>query len=99
MLLMPLRSDFGEINRVLGCTSGDGEVHAPPLAFTIEDVTVTPIETSQSAEVRRALPGFAEEQASFGPGPGTPKLHSIDGNPNAPTKSRQGGPKLRVIDK
>ncbi len=99
MLLMPLRSDFGEINRVLGCTSGEGEVFAPPLAFTIQDVSVTPIEAKQGGEVRRALPGFAEEQAAFGPGPGSPKLRTIDGNPNAPSKSRETGPKLRIIDK
>ena len=44
MLMMPLRSDFGDINRVIGCTSGDGDLFAPPLAFSIEDVAVTPVE-------------------------------------------------------
>ena len=33
MLLMPLRSDFGEVNRVIGCTSGEGELFAPPPAL------------------------------------------------------------------
>ena len=31
MLMMPLRSDFGDINRVIGCTSGEGDLFAPPL--------------------------------------------------------------------
>jgi hypothetical protein len=97
MLLMPLRSDFGEINRVLGCTSGDDDVYAPPLAFSILDVAVSPIEQSQSAESRSPLPGFAEEQAPFA-APPAPKLRSIDGNPNAPSKPREGGPKLRIIE-
>lgn len=100
MLLMPLRSDFGDINRVLGCTSGDGDLYAPPLSFTIQDVAVTPIEPSQTLDAaHRPLPGFAEDQAPFaGPAAG-PKLRSIDGNPNAaPAKTRAGGPKLRVID-
>ena len=44
MLMMPLRSDFGDINRVIGCTSGEGDLFAPPLAFAIEDVAVTPVE-------------------------------------------------------
>ncbi len=98
MLLMPLRSDFGEINRVLGCTSGDGDLYAPPLAFTIRDVAVTPIEPNAAAEPKSAMPGFAEEQPSFGPAPTGPKLRAIEGNPNAPVKTRQGQPKFRVID-
>lgn len=97
MLLMPLRSDFGEINRILGCTSGDDDVYAPPLAFNIVDVAVSPIEQNQSADVRSPLPGFAEDQTPFAV-PSAPKLRSIDGNPNAPSKSREGGPKLRIID-
>jgi hypothetical protein len=99
MLLMPLRSDFGEVNRVLGCTSGEGELFAPPLAFTIQDVAVTPIEPSQGVEPRQVLPGFAEEQAGYVAAPPAPKLRSIEGNPNAPAKAREGkAPKLRVID-
>lgn len=98
MLLMPLRSDFGEVNRVLGCISGQGEVHAPPLAFRIEDVAVTPIEPSQSAEPMRALPGFAEAQAGFDPGPAAPKLRAIEGNPNAAPKPRSTARRFRVID-
>lgn len=98
MLLMPLRSDFGEVNRVLGCTSGQGEVVSAPLLFRIEDVAVTPIEPNANAEAARAMPGFAEEQAGFDPAPGAPKLRTIEGNPNAPARPREGAPKLRVID-
>lgn len=97
MLLMPLRSDFGEINRVLGCISGDGDIYAPPLAFAIEDVSVTPIEPNQATEQRRTLPGFAEDQAGFDQ-IAQPKLRSIEGNPNAPTKPRGTERKFRVID-
>lgn len=98
MLLMPLRSDFGEINRVLGCTSGQGELFAPPLAFRIDDVSVSPIEPSQNAEPARALPGFAEEQSAFEAAPTTPKLRTIEGNPNASSKPRDGARRFRVID-
>jgi hypothetical protein len=98
MLLMPLRSDFGEINRVIGCTSGEGDLYAPPLAFAIQDVAVTPVEPSLSAEPKQLMPGFAEEPAAYAPPP-PPKLRSIDGNPNpdAPASARMP-PKLRVID-
>lgn len=96
MLLMPLRSDFGEINRVLGCTSGQGEVFAAPLAFRIEDVAVTPIEpNAAAADAMQALPGFAEEQAAFDPGP---RLRTIEGNPNAPATPRSAFRKFRVVD-
>jgi hypothetical protein len=98
MLLMPLRSDFGEINRVIGCTSGEGDLYAPPLAFAIQDVAVTPVEPSLSAEPKQLMPGFAEEPAAYTPPP-APKLRSIEGNPNAQAKPREGkAPKLRVID-
>ena len=93
MLLMPLRSDFGDINRVIGCTSGEGDLFAPPLSFAIEDVAVTPVEPSQGAEPKQPMPGFAEAQAAFAaaPRPPAPKLRSIEGNPNAPAKPRDGG--------
>jgi len=104
MLMMPLRSDFGDVNRVIGCTSGEGDLFAPPLTFSIEDVAVTPVEPSQGAEARQAMPGFAEAQAAFAPprpsAPPPPKLRSIEGNPNAPAKPREAGtaPQFRVID-
>ena len=103
MLMMPLRSDFGDINRVIGCTSGDGDLFAPPLAFSIEDVAVTPVESEPGRRPKPAMPGFAEAQAAFAPpppAPPAPKLRSIDGNPNAPARPREGGGprKFRVVD-
>jgi hypothetical protein len=98
MLLMPLRSDFGEINRVLGCASGDTEIHTAPLAFSIRDVSVTPIEPSQSSDPRQALPGFAEEQVRFAAETQAPKLRSIEGNPDAPVRRRENPPRFKVID-
>jgi hypothetical protein len=100
MLLMPLRSDFGEVNRVIGCTSGEGDLFAAPLAFAIEDVAVTPVEPSRSAEKpKQAMPGFAEAAAEFGGAPSAaPHLRTIEGNPNA-TPRRPGTPlRFRVID-
>lgn len=98
MLLMPLRSDFGDINRVIGCTSGDGDLFAAPLAFAIEDVAVTPVEPSQSVEARAAMPGFADAQAEFAATAPAPKLRTIEGNPNATAKPREATRRFRVID-
>lgn len=97
MLLMPLRSDFGDINRVIGCTSGEGDLFAAPLAFAIEDVAVTPVEPSQSVETRAAMPGFADAQAEFAPA-AAPKLRTIEGNPNATARPREATRRFRVID-
>jgi hypothetical protein len=98
MLLMPLRSDFGEINRVIGCLCADSEYYAPPLDFAIRDVAVSPIETSVHADgPRRALPGFAEEPRGFVGQ--APNLRAIEGNPGAPRPNpTDGRPKLRVVD-
>ena len=100
MLLMPLRSDFGDVNRVIGCTSGKGDLFNPPLAFAIEDVAVTPVEPSQGAEVRQPMPGFAEAQAAFAPASAAPapKLRTIEGNPNAPARRDGAAPRFRVIE-
>jgi hypothetical protein len=98
MLMMPLRSDFGDINRVIGCTSGGAELFAAPLAFRIEDVAVTPVETGPAPAAdpgRGPLPGFAEPAPAFAGAP--PKLRSIEGNPNAPAGPRPPT-RLRVID-
>lgn len=63
MLLMPLRGDFGDINRVLGCLGGESDYYTPPLSFAIRDVTVTAVETQAEAEGSlRVLAGFAEER-------------------------------------
>jgi len=86
------------ITRVLGCTSGDGEVAAAPLAFSIRDVAVTPIEPSQGSDPKSVLPGFAEEQDGFASAARPPKLRSIDGNPDAPSRAKGESPKFKVID-
>ena len=100
MLLMPLRSDVGEVNRVLGCTSGQGELFQAPLSFSLREISINPIDARDESESRRtALPGFADEQHGFVPaaGPG-PQLRAIQGNPDAPTRTRRGPPKFRVIE-
>lgn len=100
MLLMPLRSDFGDINRVLGCLSGESDNFTAPLSFSIRDTTTTPIEQHQPVpEPRAAMPGFAEETAAFAGAPEAPKLRAIDGgNQAAPSKPRPGVRRFRVID-
>ena len=99
MLLMPLRSDFGEINRVLGCLSAEGLFFQAPLSFSLKDISINPVQAAREpAEPKRALPGFAEEQAAFAGLESGPRLRAIEGNPDAPGTKKGGRPKLRVID-
>ena len=97
---MPLRSDFGDINRVIGCTSGEGELFAPPLAFAIEDVAVTPVEPGPGAEPKQAVPGFAEARRRVRRAAGAPKLRTHRRQPERPRQAarRRIAASFRVID-
>ncbi len=99
MLLMPLRSDFGEINRVLGCLGLDSPFFHPPLTFTLKNVSINPVQAvaAETSSRSRALPGFAEDMLGFEPPETAPKLRAIEGNPDA-APGKRSRPKLRVID-
>ncbi|HLS58040.1 MAG TPA: PAS domain-containing protein [Paracoccaceae bacterium] len=99
MLLMPLRSDFGEINRVLGCASLDGTFYPPPVAFLIKDISISPVQvaTPEASNRSQALPGFAEDVLGFEAPESAPRLRAIEGNPDA-APDKRSRPKLRVVD-
>lgn len=67
MILLPLKSDLGDISRVLGVMVSDGTIGATPRRFRIADSRVRPVsdlhrlgqQTSQKAM------GFAEDQEGF----------------------------------
>jgi len=66
MMLLPMRSDSGEIARILGCLVADGPASAPPHRFAIGARSSTRI-------IARATPdlaaGFAETAQPFAPPP------------------------------
>ncbi len=49
LLLLPLRSDLGDISRALGCLVTHGVIGETPRRFAITDCTVTPITSDESA--------------------------------------------------
>ncbi|MEL7257107.1 MAG: PAS domain-containing protein [Pseudomonadota bacterium] len=49
ILLLPLRSDLGDISRALGCLVTHGAIGDTPRRFAITDCTVTPITSETSA--------------------------------------------------
>lgn len=80
LLLLPLKSDLGDISRVLGCLVADGKVGRTPRRFKIADevrsplVTPTEVDTadfpgqeviSDPKPADQPVPGFAESQTTF----------------------------------
>lgn len=67
MILMPLKSDLGDVSRVLGVLVSDGAIGATPRRFTIPDTRVRAVSDIQAPQLqaKRELAGFAEEQDAF----------------------------------
>jgi len=64
MILLPLRSDTGEINRIIGCISYPQSTFAAPLRFSIQSKKLTPTSTLDQRAGDRAA-GFSENSAAF----------------------------------
>ena len=88
--LLPLRSDFGAIDRVIGClhplVGSPGKNPGAPLRFRIEHMSVDPVEaTARDLDLPAPLAGLAEPPENFLSGPAqqaeeqTPRFTSIDG--------------------
>ncbi|WP_254436099.1 PAS domain-containing protein [Ruegeria arenilitoris] len=67
MILLPLKSDLGDISRVLGVMVCDGVIGATPRRFTIPDTRIRAVSDMQAPQqqVERELAGFAEDQEAF----------------------------------
>ncbi|MER5170218.1 PAS domain-containing protein [Thioclava sp. GXIMD2076] len=79
LLLLPLKSDLGDINRALGCLVAEGDsIGRTPRRFTVVDARITQIEQGKPtpAELpqpaRPELAGFAEHAPRFGHAPRKP---------------------------
>ncbi len=74
MLLLPLKSDLGDVSRILGCMMARGDIGRSPRRFDVVGVKIRPITTPASApdtsaqeqaSLSPALQGFADEQAAY----------------------------------
>jgi hypothetical protein len=111
--LLPLRSDFGAVDRVIGClhplVGTPGKNAGAPLRFRIEHMSVDPIEaTIPDVGTPAPFAGLAEPGKSFLPGPAeepddqTPRLTSIDGGGvegRGGRKPRRARGHLRLVKK
>lgn len=88
LLLLPLRSDAGDVTRALGCLSTLGPVGRTPRRFDVRSTVVSPILGDGSVQVPDRVPeawpesrevtlqdvsGFAEPLRSFRPSPHRPE--------------------------
>ncbi|MGZ3216165.1 PAS domain-containing protein [Paracoccus sp. T5] len=68
MLLLPLRSDLGDVTRALGCLVAEGDPGVAPRRFDLVSDEVMPIiEGGTTLAPSPSTIGFAEGQAGFAP--------------------------------
>jgi hypothetical protein len=102
VVLLPLRGNFGEIDRLIGClhpVSGRiPEAGDAALRFTIDEMSIRPVDDAVRATQGDAMPlaGFGEGQASFEGAPDS-GLTAIDGGLGKSERPVGERPKLRVI--
>ena len=78
MLLLPLRSDLGDVTRALGCLIADGEIGQNPRRFDLVGDSVFPvIPGAKVLEPSASAAGFAEPPTPWRAGPGAEKAPSI----------------------
>lgn len=67
MILLPLKSDLGDVSRVLGVLVSDGVVGATPRRFTVSNTKVRPVSDIQTPQEQslQASAEFAEDQSEF----------------------------------
>lgn len=106
MLLLPLRSENGRLDRVIGMLRQLSGLRRTerllPLRFIFDEMWIEPVEATVHEEPRREQSyGFAEEQKGFTglPAPdGGARLRAIEGGGHAGRiQRRQAKPALRLI--
>ncbi len=66
MILLPLRSDMGEVNRIIGCISYPQKPFNAPLRFAIQSQKITPL-SALGRNPEEVTVGFAEPIDPFQP--------------------------------
>lgn len=99
MLMMPLRSDFGEITRILGCITDSGDAYEAPVRMRITRMKSEEIKFDETADEAKVA-GFAERQPRFADKSGRPSLSAITGGAKeTPMPRKRNRSHLRIVDK
>lgn len=92
MILLPLRSDFGDVNRIIGCVTVPKHGYSAPIRYRINAIDLEPI-----SRRKHNVLGFAEEPAEFEV-ESAPTLRSINGNDHAEREKPRGKPSyLKIV--
>lgn len=67
MILLPLKSDLGDVSRILGCMVSLGELGAAPRRFDVQSVNLRPLGSAPKNEARKNTDALNEAPASFMP--------------------------------
>jgi hypothetical protein len=96
MLLLPLRSDFGEVTRILGCVVTEKQNIKSPVNFAVISHRETIVQTlvEEHRDPTPPMPGFTETRRVF-IGKDSPPLRAIDGDGAETTAPRRGH--LRLV--
>lgn len=99
MLMLPLRSDFGEVTRTLGCVVTERVAVRTPVAFSIVAQRTSIVHPSVAEEGRGGgLPGFAEPPAGFSGPASAPELRTVISNSDPVSTGRRRG-HLKIVSK
>ncbi len=95
MILLPLRSDFGDVSRVIGCVTGPADGFTAPLRFHVRNVDMDALNgTDQNTQSF----GFAEQGAGFIMD-GTSSFRTISGGGAArPKRPAHAASYLKLVD-
>tara|TARA_R110000787_G_scaffold33485_8_gene87736 strand:- start:168 stop:854 length:687 start_codon:yes stop_codon:yes gene_type:complete len=63
MILLPLKSDLGDVSRILGCLVSIGEIGHAPRHFDLDKIKLKPLGSAASTPAQ----GFAESGQAFDP--------------------------------
>lgn len=95
MILLPLRSDFGDVTRLIGCVTGPAEGFKAPMRFHVRNVEM---ETLNRTEQDTQSFGFAEQGAGFIMD-GTSSFRAISGGGSVrPKRPIQTASYLKLVD-
>ena len=95
MILLPLRSDFGDVSRVIGCVTGPADGFTAPLRFHVRNIDMDAL---NSTDQNTQSFGFAEQGAGFIMD-GTSSFRTISGGGSErPKRPAHAASYLKLVD-
>lgn len=97
ILLLPLRSDFGEMSRVIGCMTVRQQEFSCPIELKIFDVEVESVVISENGRTEHPLPGFYDPAREFSCQEEAASRSVLGGNPGSGRVMTERRPLLRLV--